>query len=50
MAFSCRSCSSSPKMLIQKNMSTFEADEHLRGCKAGPGIYWYAESAAKVLG
>ena len=33
-----------------KNMSTFEADEHLRGCKAGPGTYWYAESAAKVLG
>ena len=33
-----------------KNMSTFEADEHLRGCKAGPSTYWYAESAAKVLG
>ena len=33
-----------------KNMSTFEADEHLRRCKAGPGTYWYAESAAKVLG
>jgi hypothetical protein len=34
----------------QKNMSTFEADEHLRGCKADHGTYWYAESAAKVLG
>jgi hypothetical protein len=28
-----------------KNMSTFVADEHLRGRS---GSYWYAESAAKV--
>ena len=31
-----------------KCMSTFETDEHLRGCRAGPGIYWHAETRSSA--